>query len=564
MTGPWLEGLLLAAFACVLTSVAAIPVAAQPFERPGEERPELPEPAAPEAPGFVLPPLPEPPPEEKGRLSRGPRLVLREIRVTGSTVFSEAELAAVTEPYIGRPVGSEDLEELRQKLTLLYVDAGYVNSGAVLPDQTVEDGTVEYRIVEGELSQIEIQGNRYFRPSYFRRRLERAGRAPLNVHALQRELQIFQQDPRIRRVNAELAPGAARGEGVLQAKIEEELPYRASLQLSNYESPSIGAYRARVRLAHENLTGNGDILRTRLSFTEGLQEYEGQYEIPVTVWDTTLGAHYTWGESDVVESPFDQFDIKSRSQTVGLEVHQPVYRSLRQSLELSLIGEWRESKTYLFGDPFSFTAGPDDGRSVVSVVRFRLDWLYRDLSQVFAFRSMWSVGLDALGSTVNGGDVPDSQFFAWLGQFQWARRFDPWGWEVVFRTDVQLASSPLLSLEQFSVGGHDSVRGYRENELVRDNGLVSSLEVRVPLWRDVARRPLVQLAVFGDIGRSWNTDRKTFSPRTLYSVGAGLRFNFTRYLHSQIYWGYALRDVPTPQDRDLQDDGVQFETVVEF
>jgi hypothetical protein len=102
---------------------------------------------------------------------------------------------------------------------------------------------------------------------------------------------------------------------------------------------------------------------------------------------------------------------------------------------------------------------------------------------VIAARSTFSLGVDALGATVNGGPVPDGQYLAWLGQFQWVRRFDDRGDQFVFRTDLQLAEDPLLPLEQFAVGGASTVRGYRENQLVRDNGFVTSAELRIPTFR---------------------------------------------------------------------------------
>ena len=139
--------------------------------------------------------------------------------------------------------------------------------------------------------------------------------------------------------------------------------------------------------------------------------------------------------------------------------------------------------------------------------------------------------------------------------------------QLVFRTDLQLAEDLLLSLEQFSMGGHSTVRGYRENELVRDNGIVSSLELRVPLWSDAPGWPTVELAPFFDWGNSWNTDRPFAQkePETLMSAGVGLRFAFTRYLEGQIYWGEELRKVDDPpDDRDLQDTGVQFQLVLTY
>src|SRR5262245_59373125 len=250
----------------------------EPLQRPGELEPELPGPAPPERPGFVLPELPAPDANE-GRLSRGPQIVVRDFRVTGSTRFTDAELAEVTAPDRGRPIASEELLELRDRLTHLYVDAGYLNSGAVLPDQDVAEGVVEYRIVEGRLADVDVTGNRWFRSDYLASRIARGAHTPLDVADLENELQLLQQDPRIRRVDAELVPGERPGDARLNARFEEEPPWFASLEVSNHDSPSIGAYRSELNLAHRNLTGRGDVLRGMYAVTEGLDEYEFGYEI---------------------------------------------------------------------------------------------------------------------------------------------------------------------------------------------------------------------------------------------------------------------------------------------
>jgi hemolysin activation/secretion protein len=508
--------------------------------------------------------------------------VVREFLVTGSSVFSVEELAAVTAPYTGRPLRAEELEELRQKLTLLYVDAGYLNSGAILPDQDVRDGVIRFQIVEGRLAEVDLEGNRWFRDGYLRSRILRGAHTPLDLADLEHELQLLQQDPRVRRVDAELLPGERPGEARLRASFDEELPFFAALEFSNHDSPSVGEYRLQLDLAHRNLSGWGDVLHLMGAWTDGLWDTEGGYEIPVTPWDTTLGAWFRWGTSDVVEQPFEELDVTSRARTIGLEVRQPLYRTLRNWLDLALTAESRKSTTYLLGERFPFEEGTDDGRVVVSVLRLRQDWTYRDLHQVVAARSQLSIGLDVLGATdddcafdlfgvcttpagTSRNEIPDANFVAWLGQFQWVRRFDRWwGVEAVFRADVQLAAEPLFSMEQFSLGGYQSVRGYRENTLVRDNGLASSLEVRIPVWSDTALGIDVQLAPFCDVGRSWNTKRSTPSPRTLASVGVGLRVLATRYLRGEIYWGHRLRSVDEPGEHNLQDDGVTFAVAASF
>ena len=125
-----------------------------------------------------------------GRLSTGPRVFIREVRVEGNTVLSEADLRAVVEPYLNQNLTAEDLQTLRQALTLAYVNRGYINSGAVLPDQEVSQGVVTYRIVEGVVTDIEIAGNERLREDYVRNRLARDTGPPLNIGRLERRLQL--------------------------------------------------------------------------------------------------------------------------------------------------------------------------------------------------------------------------------------------------------------------------------------------------------------------------------------------------------------------------------------
>src|SRR5262249_44958441 len=143
------------------------------------------------------------------------------------------------------------------------------------------------------------------------------------------------------------------------------------------------------------------------------------------------------------------------------------------------------------------------------------------------------VGIDALGSTIHERGLPDSRFFAWLGQFQWVRRFgilEGLGLrdtQLIFRTDLQLADDSLLTLEQVALGGRYSVRGYRENTILRDNALLTSLEARVPLVENVPWADYLQLAPFVDYGRGWQSKGRTDEPRYLASVGIGLRWATT-------------------------------------
>jgi hemolysin activation/secretion protein len=494
---------------------------------------------------------------------------VRQIQVTGSTVFSEAELAAVTAPYVDRAVTSEELEELRLALTRLYIAKDYINSGAILPDQTVVDGVIRFDIIEGELSSVTVAGNRWFRQGYLRRRLTLDVEPPLNIGALRTRLQYLQQDDRIERLNAELRPGIRLGESELYVRVEERLPFFVALEFNNYQATTVGAERGLLTVAHRNLTGHGDIFNFTFGRSEGLKlQVDTSYTLPITPRDTTVSVRYQRNNSSVVEARFAALGIDSESEVFTLTLRHPLYRTLQREFALALSGEYLRSDTFLLGEPFSFSLGAEAGKARDTAIRFAQEWLERTPNRVLALRSRFSVGVDALGATLHGDShLPDGRFLAWLGQFQWARRVSAQDIQILFRLDVQLTTDPLLPLEQIAIGGRFSVRGYRENQLVRDNGLFAALETRIPVIRNKRWAEFVQVVPFVDFGWGWNQKIPTPEPTTLASVGLGLRWAATLAAAApvraqfEVFWGYKLEDVDT-EGGDLQDHGIHLQFVV--
>jgi hemolysin activation/secretion protein len=510
-------------------------------------------------------PVPKPP-EEKVEPFPLPRVFVREIKITGNTVFSDVTLKEVTAPYVNRELSDTDLESLRLALTIFYINKGYINSGAIIPDQTLIDGIITIHIIEGKLTTIEVEGNKWFRSGYIRSRVNLGTGPPLNIYSLQEQLQILQQDERIQKLNAELRPDVKRGDSLLRVQIQDENPFKIILECDNYQSPSVGAERGRITLAHQNLIGYGDILSFTYGQSSGIfPEIDVSYTLPFTAYDTTLTLRYRKNNFNVIEESFKDLDIESKSDIASITLRHPFYRTLNQEFALALMGEYLRNKTFLDEEPFSFSPGVKDGKSVVSALRFIQEYLYRDPTQVIAIRSRLSLGIHALGATSNPGeDLPDGRFFAWLLQCQWARRFKLLDIQLIARMDLQVANKSLLPLEQISVGGRYSVRGYRENTLVRDNGFIASLESRIPVIRNHFLADFLEFCQFVDFGTAWNRDLPTPKPRSIGSVGLGLRWGATyRYPilwkpQFELYWGVPLKHVDTPGNWNLQDSGIHF------
>jgi len=500
-------------------------------------------------------------------LSKTQKIYIKEFSFEGNTVISEKELQDICRPYINKELYIEDLDEIRNKLTLYYIEKGYINSGVIIPDQQVSDGRILLKVIEGRLDTIQVNNSGRLRKGYIISRLKTPGNSPLNINDLQEKVYLLHMDPRIKKLNASLLPGLKPGEAILKADIEEDRPYGAEISFSNNQSPSVGGYRGDLSVYHNNLSGWGDVLSFRYGLTEGLDDYYISYELPHFFVKPSLRLWYEKSNSTVVEFPFKELDIDSETDTLGLYFGYPLIKTPSKELVLSLAGELRENKNFLLGSGFSFSEGSQEGESRITVLRFAQDWVERSQNQVFALRSSFNFGIGAFDATINE-EGPDGRFFSWLGQLQWARRIgkvmnNSYN-QFIFKTDLQLTPDQLLSMEKFSIGGGTSVRGYRKNLLVRDNGLLTSLELRVPVWQ--LKIPKISteksdgilfLCPFYDIGFSWDSKVSTPDPIYISSAGLGLRWDPTDKLHTELYWGYAFRNAEH-LDYDIQDDGIHF------
>lgn len=511
-------------------------------------------------PGVTVPEVPLRVPEFSDTTET---ITVTRFQVLGSTVFTPEELAQVTAPYTGRPITFTELLQARSAITQLYVDQGYVTSGAYIPaNQDITAGVVTVQVLEGRLEGIEVQGNQRLRSRYIRDRLKLATGEPLNVNRLVTALQLLQLDPLIRSISAELAAGTAPGTSLLQVQVEEAQSLNLQVRLDNQRSPSIGSFQRGFQLTQANLFGYGDGLQFAYTNTDGSNDLAASYVLPVNARNGTVSVAYNHIWSRIVEAPFDRLDIRGISRDLNLSFRQPIIQTPTQELALGLTAVRRESDTSLKGIPFALSPGANEkGQTRVSEIQFFQEWIKRQRQSVLAARSEFGLGLGILDATVNP-TAPDSRFFAWRGQAQWVRVFAP-DLLLLLRSNVQLSDRALLPLEQFGIGGVDSVRGYRQDLLLVDNGVSASAEARIPLYRLPRQQGVLQIAPFVDFASGWNhrDSQPIIGPRTLASIGLGLRWQWRDRVTVRLDWGYPLVAVDT-NSNSLQDQGLYFAVIV--
>ncbi len=570
--------------------LAQLPQQPQPDIIPRElppPAPPLPSPKFPPSlptPEELLKPTPQPPNIEEQPINIPGTVTIQHFEVTGSTIFTYVELDAVTKQFTNRPITFQELTQARSAITKLYT-AGcnstnnsnnntglrsqnrpcYVNSGAYIPQQEFEDGgKVEIRVIEGELEEkIKVSGTKRLNSSYIRSRLAIATDKPLNLNRLQQALQLLRLNPLIENISAELSASTRPGKSLLNVTVKEAPSFTTQFNTDNGRSPTVGSFRRGINLTEANLLGFGDGLSFLYTNTDGSNGIGVNYTLPLNPYNTTLDLAYGTTNSDVIEPDFEVLGIESNSRYYELTLRHPFIQTPTQQFDIGVNLSRRESETSVSFDntgPFPISPGADErGRTRVSAARFFQQWTRSRAREVLAFRSQFSIGLDALNSTINtnpNSNAPDSRFFAWRGQAQWLRLINDDA-ELLLRGEVQFAANPLLSMEQFGIGGINSVRGYRQDALLTDNGVLASAELRLPILRVAKVNGVLQLTPFIEFGSGWNNDTPNPDPNTLLSTGIGLRWRMDDYFLARFDWGIPLVDFSS-SERTLQEQGLYF------
>lgn len=448
----------------------------------------------------------------------------------GNAAISTDELNGLVATYLGRDLDEADLEELRLQITRHYVERGFINSGALFDAAPVSGNELNIRVVEGHLNSVRLRGMDRLVDDYVAKRLVRDPEAVFNMDQLRERYQLLLDDPLFKRMNARLLPGDKLGEATLDVDVVRAVPYQMSVFANNYRPPSIGENVLGISGWLRNLTGYGDNLE--LSIQRSAHSAHGTrtslgWQMPVNTLGTQLSVQLEHGLSSVVEEPIRDLAIQSNLDSKEFGLRQTLAETLNHKLSFGLNRVVRENQTTLAGVPFSFLAGEPTGLVKVSALRFWQEMSFRSERQVLTLRSTFTSARNNLqreSELPPNAVVPaDRTYHVWLGQAQYARRVMDNGAQFIWRGTLQKTSDRLLPLDRMAIGGIYSVRGYRENELLRDKGRIFNFEFEYPLLQPAEQGIGLTLIPFFDIGSGQNQAEAT---DTLSSVGLATRLRW--------------------------------------
>ena len=423
-----------------------------------------------------------------------PRFEIMEFVVEGNTVLPVTTIERAVYPHLGPARRFEDVEAARKALEQAYRDAGYGLASVDIPEQRADSGVIRLVVGEGRVARTRVVGSRYFSQGYILERVNAAaeGQVP-HLPTLQAQLLDVNRSAD-RRVAPVLRPGADPGSTEVDLNVTDSLPLHGSLSLNNQASRNTSGTRLVAALNYDNVAQRDHSLSLQAVVSPEqpgeVQVVSASYSMPRgPAGLAALSFSATRSDSKVFAGVgdtrlFGKGNIFGVRRSVVLEVAE-------QSFQLLTMGA--EYKDMVDSVQAGVGAGFD---TPITYLPLSLAW-------TGAFRlpaERMGGGEWQLGSTLSGGLrglVNEQQEFAnkrYQAQAQYFllkldarhnRTLPWWGLRLRAQAEMQLAPAPLISNEQFVLGGANSVRGYLEAEAVGDQGLRGSLQLSTP---DLAAR----------------------------------------------------------------------------
>jgi hemolysin activation/secretion protein len=497
-----------------------------------------------------------------------PRFDLFELRVKGNTLLERSVLEKTVYPFLGPQKDIDTVEKARDALEKLYHANGYQTVGVDIPEQNVQNGVVYLQVVEGKVSRLRVKDSKYFSLGSIKAGVPELaeGHVP-NMPKMQEQLAVLDGQSGDRKITPVLRPGETPGTVDVDLKVKDELPLHGSLALNGRNTASTSLLRLVSTLHYDNLWQKFH----SASFTYQVSPEEsdevdvmvGTYSMPIFDNAAKLAMYAVSSSSAAVVNGGD-FNVLGGGEIYGARFIKPLPTLKNYSHSLVAGLDYKDFKEDLTTGSALASTKP------ISYLPFTLQYnsSLRKEHSFTAFNVGVNFSVRGLGNNNAEFDNKRTNALANYAYLTGGLSFThdlPYGMEVFSRVNGQIADSLLISNEQFSLGGMQSIRGYYETQALTDDGIIASVELRSPrlVSSKIDYVNKLQALMFIDAGKGWTQkpDDGVAPSNELASTGLGVRFQMWKYLIGALDVGFPLIALQPVQQGDPK---VHFNIATEF
>lgn len=511
-----------------------------------------------ERPAVISAPSPSTPP----RLPEG-KITLRRIVLSGVTVYNLAEIQSLYAEMLNREVAFSDLYGIANRITAKYHADGYALSQAFVPGQeiNVQEGVVQIWVVEGSLASFRIVGdpggNRSAIERYAKRLL---GLSPLRKADLERYLLLMNDLPGAA-IEGFVSPG---DRGLQNAELILNVGSKKTggvFGVDNRGSKFFGPNEIYTTIQGNALLGLGELIEISPMLTGDagkLTSWGGlvNFRVPIFSDGAYLQA-YAAGSKTNAGGYLEPYDLRGQAVIGTLAVGYPFLRELGRYVYGAVQFDYISTREDIYtNQPFI--------KDELRVLRGHLAYGASDSWGGENFLNFkLSLGINGLGASSNNDPLrsrtnANSNFVSVYANALRRQSLSMIADDlrIVVGFQGQYSPDPLLSGEEFGLGGPVFLRAYDYYDIAGDYGIAARVELQYSLpFKNKKVFNAVELFAFYDIGKIWNHDPLWYelSEGSLASAGGGFRLTVFRYLFGSLYAAQPLtRDVTANQNRDTR------------
>lgn len=475
------------------SAAACVPLArAQPAAEPVVQAPDSVTANAPPAQAAVQA---EPSGENGGVPAR---FTVEAIDVVGSTVLTADEIENAVYRYTGDNRSADDLEAARKALQELYSAKGFEAAVVDLPPQDnarFAAGYIQIRVSEAPVGDVRVVGTKFHSEKGVRAQLSavEAGK-PLNLATLQKQLIEANRIPD-RTVSPSFKPSKTEGAIDVELKVKDTFPVHGSIELNNDNSPNTTRQRLAASVRYTNLWGAGHTVSGSYIVApqnrKDIEVFSGSYNAPLlgTPWSILVSGY----KSNSNIAALGGTNVLGNGYQVGVRA---IYRLSSEKTDQSFsIGlDFKDFKQDILVTNAAASKAPIRYIPLVAGYSYsrpgEKGQLDINLNGTFGLRIIKRVDFCPLRDENDNCSKPEQEFalrtlnaqenFVHLNLDASYSRLIADDVSLIFRVAGQYADGPLISNEQFGLGGETTVRGYFQSEAVGDHGVVGSLQLDGP------------------------------------------------------------------------------------
>jgi hemolysin activation/secretion protein len=446
-----------------------------------------------------------------------------------SAFFTEDELAAIVQRYVGRALDFRGIATLVRDINDLYTAKGIVTAGAVLPPQDLSSGDLTIQLVEGRQGVVSIVGEHRTDNDFLLRHVTfTRGDGVVDVPQAAQDITWFNKTHQAQ-ISLALRPGATFGLTDLTLGITE--PPANSLQffLDNEGVRSTGEWQGGASYQGYGLAGIDDRLMAYLTMSRGSVAGTASYDVPISTWGTRATLSQTLSRIEVIDGPSEPLDVTGDSSATTLTLSQPVIATTDWTL-LAL-----GSLSYGLSHSYASEVPLVDARTRKAALGFSLSYSKDGNSFAVQPQLIYVRADDNLADSYSEALIGTASA---NGVLQLPGEVRLVGRAALQYTEADLLPGSLL----FQIGGPNTVRGYPSDGVAGDSGYYMQAELHHDVFAEG-----IDGFVFADYGQVFST----FPAKTsLGSVGLGVSFAWNELLTQDITVAVPVMD-SVPDQSDL-------------